>query len=81
MTKCLFWGSEGEAFKAKKTVQTVKNGGGRIMLWGYFAASGKSEYWSRNILIFLLNSALNCTEGAVVVASLHNKILNIFYVN
>ena len=34
------WRRKGEAFNPKITVPTVKHGGGSIMLWGCFAASG-----------------------------------------
>jgi len=34
------WRKKGEAFNPKNTVPTVKHGGGNIMLWGCFAASG-----------------------------------------
>ena len=34
------WRKEGEAYKAKNTVPTVKHGGGNIMLWGCFSSSG-----------------------------------------
>ena len=34
------WQRKGEAFNPKNIVPTVKHGGGSIMLWGCFAASG-----------------------------------------
>ena len=34
---CL-WRTKGEAFSPKKTVPTVKNGGGKITLWGCFSS-------------------------------------------
>jgi hypothetical protein len=35
---CYVWRKKGEACKPKKTIPTVKHGGGSIMLWGSFAA-------------------------------------------
>ena len=37
------WQKQGEAFHPKNTVLTVKLGGGSIMLWGCFAASGTGK--------------------------------------
>ena len=34
------WREKGEACKPKNIIQTVKHGGGSIMLWGCFAAGG-----------------------------------------
>ena len=36
----MFGGKRGKACKPKNTIQTVKHGGGSIMLWGSFAAGG-----------------------------------------
>ena len=33
----------GTAFEEKNLIPTVKHGGGSIMLWGYFAASGPGK--------------------------------------
>ena len=33
-------GEKNEAFKAKNTIPTVNRGGGSVILWGRFAASG-----------------------------------------
>lgn len=35
----LVWRKKGELYNPKKPVLTVKQGGGSIMLWGYFSAS------------------------------------------
>ena len=36
------WRSEAEAFNPVNTILTVRHGGGSIMLWGCFAASGSA---------------------------------------
>ena len=38
--QCYVWKKKGEAFKPKNTIQTVKHGGGSVMLWGCFVAGG-----------------------------------------
>lgn len=35
----LVWRKKGELYNPKKPVLTEKQGGGSIMLWGYFSAS------------------------------------------
>uniref|UniRef100_A0A3B1IFP7 Transposase Tc1-like domain-containing protein n=1 Tax=Astyanax mexicanus TaxID=7994 RepID=A0A3B1IFP7_ASTMX len=39
-TQQYVWRRKGEAFNPRNTMPTVKHGGGSIMLWGCFAASG-----------------------------------------
>ena len=34
------WRKKGETYNPKKTVHTVKQGGGNVILWGCFSSSG-----------------------------------------
>lgn len=41
-----FYRRKNEAYQEKKTVATVKHGGGSVMFWGCFAASGTGSHES-----------------------------------
>lgn len=43
------------AFKKKNIIPTVKHGGGNVLVWGYFAASGPRHH---DIIDRTMNSAL-----------------------
>jgi uncharacterized membrane protein len=49
------WHRKDEACEEKCIVPTVKHGGGSIMIWGYFAASGTEK---RHIIDGTMNAAM-----------------------
>lgn len=47
--KCV-WTSKGEAFTSKNSAPTGKHGGGNIMFWGRYAASGTGTFHMGGII-------------------------------
>ena len=53
--KCYVWRKPNTAFEQKNLIPTVKHGGGSVMVWGCFAASGPGRL---AIIDTTMNSAL-----------------------